>query len=213
MGKRRRDHLSKTPPPDFMPYSARVDSSSKEKPYNSVGTSSLKPLPSIMNIMDSSAKLPKYHLEPSYHYHNFSRTILPRHSRNYFGRQYSRRNSAYHGDTSTSHGKSTPSREEKLSSKFAGQCSAESRHHTGTETREKASRRPERIRSSPSPVNTVSADVVKMTPPPQRSSTTTCTLYKFQNRSYRSGFYANGFETYDELADQIVRVFGGAGYE
>ncbi|KAK2991065.1 hypothetical protein RJ640_010067 [Escallonia rubra] len=112
--------------------------------------------------MDSAAKLPKYHLEPSYHYHNFSRTILPRHSRNYFGRQYSRRNSAYHGDTSTSHGKSTPSREEKLSSKFTGQCSTESRRHTGTETREKASRRPERIRSSPSPVNTVSADVVKM---------------------------------------------------
>lgn len=76
--------------------------------------------------MDSSMKLPN---QSAAHHH--SRTILLRHPRHYYGRQYSRRNSAHHADASSSHGKGTPLHDDKLSFKLARQGNSESGWHTG----------------------------------------------------------------------------------
>lgn len=108
-----------------------------QKSSRSVGTSALKPLSSIMEIVDSSMKLPNAQLSPAHrHHHNhLSRTVLLRHPRHYYGRQYSRRSSANHAaDTSsTSHHQkgSTPFRDDKLSFKLATPFNIESASHSG----------------------------------------------------------------------------------
>ncbi|KAL1819626.1 hypothetical protein DCAR_0415925 [Daucus carota subsp. sativus] len=160
MGKRKKitDH-NKTPPPSpsgFMPYSSPMDSFSNEKSSRSVGTSSIKPLSSIMDIMESPVKMAS---QSNAHHHN--RTIVVRHPRHYYGRQYSRRNSTHHTDASSSQGKVTPLHNDRLSFKLARQGNSESSRHA--EGRDKASRRLERIRSGTTAMETISADVIQMT--------------------------------------------------
>uniref|UniRef100_A0A5B6ZDE1 RING-type domain-containing protein n=1 Tax=Davidia involucrata TaxID=16924 RepID=A0A5B6ZDE1_DAVIN len=136
-----------------------MDSLSKEKSSHSVDSGALKPLSSIMDIMDNSAELSNAQQTLAHQHHNLSHALLLRH-RHYYGRQYSRRNSANNADASTSHGKGTPLRDEKLSFKLASQCNSDSGRHT--ESWEKAYCKLERIRSSSLAMDAVSADVVKM---------------------------------------------------
>lgn len=91
----------------------------------------LKPLTSVMDMTDSSLKLSNPHHPLSHHHYNLSRTLLLRRSRHHYGHQYSRRNSANHADASTSHGKITPSCDEKLSFKLANHSKSDFGQHTG----------------------------------------------------------------------------------
>ncbi|KAK9268714.1 hypothetical protein L1049_000475 [Liquidambar formosana] len=149
------------PPPDMMPCSSRMNLVSREKSLLSVDSSELKPLSSIMDVTDSSMKLQNTHPSLSHHHYNLSRSIFLKRSRHYYGHQYFRRNSIKHANTSTSHGKgTTPLRNEGLSVKLASQCNLDSRCHA--ENREKASCRPERIRSSSLVMDAALPEVVKM---------------------------------------------------
>ncbi|KAA8522961.1 hypothetical protein F0562_009384 [Nyssa sinensis] len=156
MGKRKRraDQNKNPPASDRIPYFSRMDLLSKESSH-SVDSSALRPFSSIMDIMDNSEELSN-----AQQHHNLSHAILLKHPRHYYGRQYSRRKSANNPDASTSHGKSTPLHDEKLSFKLAIQCNSNSGGHT--EDREKACCKPERIRSSSLAINAVSADLVKI---------------------------------------------------
>ena len=84
-----------------------------------------------MDMTDSSLKLSNPHHPLSHHHYNLSRTLLLRRSRHHYGHQYSRRNSANHADASTSHGKITPSCDEKLSFKLANHSKSDFGQHTG----------------------------------------------------------------------------------
>ncbi|XP_057500595.1 uncharacterized protein LOC130784654 [Actinidia eriantha] len=151
MGKRKRnsDQNSTPPPPDVMPYTSRMDSLSKEKSPHSVDNSTLKSLSSIMDVVDSSGKVPN-----TYHAHqNVGRALLLRHPRHFYGRQYYRRKSSKHTDAPSSHDIDALVNE-KFSLKFT-RCNSESGRHT--ETKVKAFCGPERVRSSSLGVNAVSS--------------------------------------------------------
>lgn len=126
-----------------------MDSLSKEKSSHSVDSSTIRSLASIMDIMDSSGKLPNTH-RPN---QNPNHSLLLRHPRHFYGRQYSRRNSANNAGASSSRGKGAPLND-KLSFKFASQGNSDFGHHT--ENKDKAFNRPERIRSGFSGANAVS---------------------------------------------------------
>ncbi|XP_058206911.1 uncharacterized protein LOC131320272 isoform X1 [Rhododendron vialii] len=155
MGKRKRrsDQNTTPPPPDIMPYSSRMDSQSKEKSSHSVDSSTIRSLASIMDIMDSSGKLPNTH-HPN---QNLNHSLLLRHPRHFYGRQYSRRNSANNSGASSSRGKGAPC-DEKLPFKFGSQRNSDFGHHTENKDN-KAFYKPERIRSGFPGANTVSTAV------------------------------------------------------
>ena len=79
-----------------------------------------------MDIMESPVKMAS---QSNAHHHN--RTIVVRHPRHYYGRQYSRRNSTHHTDASSSQGKVTPLHNDRLSFKLARQGNSESSRHAG----------------------------------------------------------------------------------
>ncbi|XP_059635185.1 uncharacterized protein LOC132277350 isoform X2 [Cornus florida] len=157
MGKRkRRTDQNKTPPPsEVMPYSSRMDSHSKLKSSHSVDSGAIKPLSSLMDLMDNSVKLSNAHHSPAHHHQNLGRAVLLRHPHHYYGRQYYRRKSANNAHTSNSRRKGTPLRDEKVS--FSN---SEPEHHK--ESREKANSKPERIRSGSLAMDAASPGVVKM---------------------------------------------------
>ncbi|KAL6965532.1 hypothetical protein U1Q18_036582 [Sarracenia purpurea var. burkii] len=127
----------------------------KKKSSHSVDSSTLKSLSSIMDIMDSSGKLPNTHDS----HQNLSRSILLRHPRHYFGRQYSRRSVVNNTDASSSRGNATPDGE-KLSFKFASQCNSDYGRHAENEV--EAFCRPERIRPGSSGAAGVVSTAAKM---------------------------------------------------
>ncbi|CAK9153181.1 unnamed protein product [Ilex paraguariensis] len=106
-----------------------------------------------MDIMDGSLKVPNVRHS---HLHHNNRSA----PRNFYGHQYSRRNSASHAETSTSRGKGTPLRNEQQSFKLATQPKLDSGCYT--DSRDRFFCRPERIRSSSSAMDAISPDVVKM---------------------------------------------------
>lgn len=161
MGKRKpRADKNKTPPPAFVNYTSPMDSLSKEKSSHPVVSGGVKPLSSLMDIMESSVKLPSSNNSLSHRHRNLSRAILLRLPRHYHGRQYTHQYSTNHAGTSTSHGKATPVSDEKLALNLACKSESEPRRHT--DRREKASRRPERIRSISLAADVASPDVEKM---------------------------------------------------
>ena len=91
----------------------------------------LKPLSSVLDTTGTSLKLLHAHPSAAQHHQNLGRSTLFKRSRHYYAHQYSRRNSGNVANASTSHGKGTPSREEKLSYKFTTQCSSDSGCHSG----------------------------------------------------------------------------------
>ncbi|XP_038712695.1 uncharacterized protein LOC120006645 isoform X2 [Tripterygium wilfordii] len=124
------------------------------KPAHLVHSSGLK-LPSHgTDTADTSAKPLNVHSSVSNHHYNLGRSIFLKRSRHHYGHQYSRRN------TSTSHGKVSPCRDEKLSFKIINQCNPESSCHA--ENRNKAFSRQERIRPSSLAMDSISSDMVKM---------------------------------------------------
>ncbi|XP_062147490.1 uncharacterized protein LOC133856471 isoform X2 [Alnus glutinosa] len=141
-----------------MPCSLGMDLMSEEKPLHSVNSSELKPLPSVLDITDSS--LLNAHPTTAHHTQSLGHSIFLKRSRHYYSHQYSRRNSGNHANASTSRGKAASLRDERLSFKLAAQFNSQTGHHS--ENREKAFGRPERIRSSSLVMNAVSSDVVKM---------------------------------------------------
>ncbi|KAF5749589.1 hypothetical protein HS088_TW04G01559 [Tripterygium wilfordii] len=163
MGKRKRSNdrtnhnLTFREPPsasDNMPCSSGTHFLYKEKPAHLVQSSGLM-LPSRgSDIADASAKPLNIHSSVSNHHHNLGRSIFLKRSRHHYGHQYSRRN------TSTSHVKVSPFRDERLSFKFINQCNPESSCHT--DKRDKAFSSQERIRSSSLVMDSISSDIVKM---------------------------------------------------
>lgn len=97
-----------------------------QKSSHSVDSSTIRSLASIMDIMDSSGKLPNTH-HPN---QNPNHSLLLRHPRHFYGRQYSRRNSANNAGASSSRGKGAPL-DDKLPFKFASQGNSDFGHHTG----------------------------------------------------------------------------------
>lgn len=97
-----------------------------QKSSHSVDSSTIRSLASIMDIMDSSGKLPNTH-HPN---QNLNHSLLLRHPRHFYGRQYSRRNSANNAGASSSRSKGAP-RDEKLPFKFGSQRNSDFGHHTG----------------------------------------------------------------------------------
>ncbi|CAK9141825.1 unnamed protein product [Ilex paraguariensis] len=133
MGKRkRRADQNKTPPPpsaDLMRYGFYADTLCEKKSSNSVDNSSIKPPSSIMDIMNSSLKVSNVQHPHAHHHHNHSSAMLLRHPHYFYGRHYSRRNSANHAETSTSRGKGAL-HDEQSSSKLASLCKSDSGYHT-----------------------------------------------------------------------------------
>lgn len=162
MGKRKRRTDQDTHPPncstsDLMPRSSGINISSKEKSFHIAEKGPPKPLTSIA---DGSEKLPSPGPSQPYHQPNLSRSIFLKRSRNLYGYQYSRRNSAYHADTSTSHGKGTLFCGERPSTKMGSQCDPEPGQQR--ESREKAISRAERLRTSAVVVHGGSTEGMKM---------------------------------------------------
>ncbi|XP_057968832.1 uncharacterized protein LOC131158176 [Malania oleifera] len=133
--------------------------SSSGAPSDVPCSSGKKLLPKEIDIMDNPVNLEEMQRSPADHHYNLSRSIFLKRSRHYFGHQYSRRNSINHASVSTSHGKSTPLRDDKFLFKLSGRCKSESGHRD--DTRKKAFYRPERIRSS-SLITEAMPDVVTM---------------------------------------------------
>ncbi|XP_024182461.1 uncharacterized protein LOC112187771 isoform X2 [Rosa chinensis] len=166
MGKRRPrsdDHsppFSHPPPSDIISCSSGMELLSEEKHLHSVDSGKqLKPLSSVLDTTGTSLKLLHAHPSAAQHHQSLGRSTFFKRSRHYYAHQYSRRNSGSVANASTSRGKGTPSREEKLSYKLATQCSSDSGHHS---VKEKPFFRPARIRSSYLVMDAASADPMKM---------------------------------------------------
>ncbi|GLU09604.1 hypothetical protein SLE2022_264550 [Rubroshorea leprosula] len=145
-------NLDSTSSPEEMPCSSGTELLSKENSSNLLDVG--------MGIGDGPVKLLNAPSSSVHHQYNHGRSIFLKRSRHYYGHQYSRRNSSGHGNPSTSHGKSTPSHDERLAFKLASQYNAETGRHS--DGREKAFNRPERIRSSSLAMDAVSSDAVKI---------------------------------------------------
>ncbi|KAL6221628.1 hypothetical protein ACLB2K_005024 [Fragaria x ananassa] len=134
---------------------------SEEKQLHSVDSGKhLRPLSSVLDTSGTSLKLLHAHPSAAQHHQSVGRSMFFKRSRHYYAHQYSRRNSGHVATASTSRGKGTPSREEKLSYKLATQCSSDSGCHS--EIKEKPFFRPARIRSSYLVMDAASADPMKM---------------------------------------------------
>ncbi|XP_004287261.1 PREDICTED: uncharacterized protein LOC101304122 isoform X1 [Fragaria vesca subsp. vesca] len=169
MGKKRPrsddDHtppFSPPPPPsDIISCSSGMELVSEEKQLHPVDSGKhLRPLSSVLDTTGTSLKLLHAHPSAAQHHQSLGRSTFFKRSRHYYAHQYSRRNSGHVATASTSRGKGTPSREEKLSYKLATQCSADSGRHS--EIKEKPFFRPARIRSSYLVMDAASADPMKM---------------------------------------------------
>lgn len=97
-----------------------------QKSSHSVDSSTIRSLASIMDIMDSSGKLPN----TQHQNQNLSHSLLLRQPRHFYSRQYSRRNSANNAGASSSRSKGAP-HDEKLPFKFGSQRNSDFGHHTG----------------------------------------------------------------------------------
>ncbi|EXB66628.1 hypothetical protein L484_024924 [Morus notabilis] len=164
MGKRKRvsDHNQIEPSSDTMPCSLGMELLSEEKRLNAIDSSELKPLSSVLDIADSSTKLQNVHHPSTANQHqSLGHSIFLKRSRHHYAHQYSRRGLANLANASTSRGKGTSLRDDKLSFKFATQCNSVLGRHS--EYKDKAFFRPERIRSSNSLTrDTVSTDLLKL---------------------------------------------------
>lgn len=89
------------------------------------------PLSSVMDVTDSSMKLPYSHPFVAPHHYNLSHPMFLKRSRHYYGHQYFRRKSVNYGSPSTSHGKGTPLRDERLSFKLANKCNSRNGYNAG----------------------------------------------------------------------------------
>lgn len=90
-----------------------------------------KPLSSVLDTAGSSLKLLHAHPSATQHHQSLGRSTFFKRSRHYYAHQYSRRNSGNASNASTSRGKGTPSRDDKLSYKLAAQCSSDSGRRSG----------------------------------------------------------------------------------
>ncbi|KAK6945172.1 hypothetical protein RJ641_026274 [Dillenia turbinata] len=175
MGKRKRRAFEQnTPPSDIMhclsetellsdecmPCTSGMEFMEKEKSYRAVGTSSPNPSSSAVDKFGNTTKPSSSHPSPPHHQHNFSRTLLLRRSRQYFGHQYSRRGSGKQCTASTSHWRSSPSHDDTLTFKLTGQSNSESRRHA--ESKEKPFYRQDKIRSCSLATNAILTDAMKM---------------------------------------------------
>lgn len=164
MGKRKRvsDHNQIEPSSDSMPCSSGMELLSEEKRLNAIDSSELKPLSSVLDIADSSMKLQNaHHPSAANHHQSLSHSMFLKRSRHHYAHQYSRRGSSNLANATTSRGKGTSLRDDKLPFKFATQCNPMLGRHS--EYMEKAFFRPERIRSSNSLTrDVVSTDLLKM---------------------------------------------------
>ncbi|KAL3824538.1 hypothetical protein ACJIZ3_020567 [Penstemon smallii] len=163
MGKRKRkaDNNKTPPPPDFTPYAPQEVQQLEQRSSDRAESSGTQPTPSIMDVMGSSHKRPQGHQSHlNNQNHSSNRAMLLRHSRHIFGRHYSRRSSAAnHFDASPSNWKATPVYDAKLSFKLASKDISNSHYR---ESMDRAFHKPERIRSSSSVLNFVSADMRKI---------------------------------------------------
>lgn len=100
-----------------------------QKPLHSVNSSELKPLPSVLDIPDSS--LLNAHPTTPHHTQSLGHSIFLKRSRHYYGHQYSRRNSGNLANATTSRGKAASLRDERLSFKLATQFNSQTGHHSG----------------------------------------------------------------------------------
>lgn len=149
------------PPPssDNMPCSSDLESLCKEKSSKSVDCTESNILSPGIDIPDNTAKLLNVHSSLPHHHYNLGRSMFLKRSRHYYGHQYSRRNSGNNVNASSSHAKMIPSRDERFSFKFSGQCTSE--YGRIAEYREKAFGRPERIRSTSLLIDAGPSDVGK----------------------------------------------------
>lgn len=108
-----------------------IDFSFLQKSSRLLDSSELKPLLPGIDVTDSTTKLLNVHSSLAHQHYNLSRSIILKRSRHYYGHQYSRRTSGSHANASTSHGKVTPLRDERLTFKLTSQSSLASGHHTG----------------------------------------------------------------------------------
>ncbi|XP_030477758.1 uncharacterized protein LOC115694806 isoform X1 [Cannabis sativa] len=154
MGKRKRtsDHNQIQQSSDTVPCSSGMELLSEENGLHAIDSSELKPLSSVLDIADSSMKLQDahhhHHHHPSstgHHHQSLSRSLFLKRSRHHYAHQYSRRGSLNLANASTSRGKGTSLREDKLPFKVVTQSNSELRRHS--DFREKAFFEPERIRS------------------------------------------------------------------
>ncbi|PON68563.1 43kDa postsynaptic protein [Parasponia andersonii] len=163
MGKRKRtsDHNRIQHSSDTVPCSSGMELLSEEKGLHAIDSSELKPISSsVLDVADSSMKLQNaHHPSTGHHHQSLGRSLFLKRSRHHYAHQYSRRGSANLANPSTSRGKVTSLRDDKLSFKLAAQCNSELGRHS--EFREKAFFRPERIRSRSLVPDTVSTDLAK----------------------------------------------------
>ncbi|KDP30224.1 hypothetical protein JCGZ_17006 [Jatropha curcas] len=138
MGKRKRtspstdNNANQNPSSsDNMPCSSRAELLSSEKSSHLLNSSELKPLSPGMDVTDSSVKLLNVHSSLAHQHYNVGRSIFLKRSRHHYGHHYSRRNSGNHANTSTSHGKIAPLRDERIPFKLTSQSGSEFGHHTG----------------------------------------------------------------------------------
>ncbi|KAM7267876.1 hypothetical protein ACFE04_010042 [Oxalis oulophora] len=129
---------------------------------NLVDLTELSSSSSGMDTTDSSVKLMNTSSSARHHQYNLGRSIYLKRSRHYYAHQYSRKNSGNYSNASTSHGKGTPSRDEKLPFKLAGQQYNSDPRHYHPDSRGKTFFRPERIRSSSLVMDVISSDSLKL---------------------------------------------------
>ncbi|KAL9242463.1 hypothetical protein vseg_016456 [Gypsophila vaccaria] len=166
MGKRKRtppspsDHTS----PDFVPCSSGRDLTPGENVLDADDSDIFKPHSFETETMDSHARHSNSQISLGQHHYNMNRSMFLKRSRHHYGNQYSRRNLPNHHKPSTSFGKSTPFRGERLCFKLGGGHNSElARRPDLMEFQERQFWRPERIRSSsPAIIDAVSADGAKM---------------------------------------------------
>ncbi|KAK9706224.1 hypothetical protein RND81_07G111900 [Saponaria officinalis] len=154
MGKRKR---SATPsdhtPSDFVPCSSGRDLPPGENVLDAEESDIFKPHSFETETMDSHAKHSNSQISLGQHHYNLNRSMFLKRSRHHYGNQYSRRNLPNHHKPSTSFGKSSPFRGERLCFKLGSGHNTElARRPDLTEFQERAFWRPERIRSSTSAI-------------------------------------------------------------
>lgn len=104
-----------------------------QKRLNAIDSSELKPLSSVLDIADSSTKLQNVHHPSTANQHqSLGHSIFLKRSRHHYAHQYSRRGLANLANASTSRGKGTSLRDDKLSFKFATQCNSVLGRHSGS---------------------------------------------------------------------------------
>lgn len=100
---------------------------------NAIDSSELKPLSSVLDIADSSMKLQNtHHPSAANHHQSLSHSMFLKRSRHHYAHQYSRRGSSNLANATTSRGKGTSLRDDKLPFKFATQCNPVLGRHSGS---------------------------------------------------------------------------------